>query len=60
MLTDKWLVMDEGGETSGGVFKSREAAEEHLRSGLRRFPGIAQSFRVARMEEKEAPTDADG
>lgn len=45
-LKRKWFVVKEDGETSGGIFETREKAEEHLARGLELFAGIAEEYRV--------------
>ena len=45
-LQKKWFVVKADGETSGGIFQTREKAEEHLALGLELFAGIAEEYRV--------------
>lgn len=46
MLNQKWFVVTPTGETSGGFFNTREAAEAHLSLGLQMFPEIAEDYQV--------------
>jgi hypothetical protein len=44
----KWFVKTPEGETSGGFFDTKEAAEDHLARGLQMFAGVASEYRVVR------------